>query len=75
MSLTRPLARRWRRSSLTYVTLPAACNNQPLVQIRVMTTNAAGNDEWVGVDNISVTGNATTPVSPTTWGSLKKLFR
>jgi hypothetical protein len=37
------------------VTLPAACDNQSLVQLRVMTTNAVGNDEWVGVDDISVT--------------------
>lgn len=56
------------------VTLPAACANQPLLQIRVMTTNAVGNDEWVGIDNISVTGNATTAVSPTTWGAMKRLF-
>lgn len=27
-------------------TLPAAAENQSLVQLRVMTTNAAGNDEW-----------------------------
>src|SRR4029079_3657653 len=26
------------------------------VQIRVMTANAVGNDEWVGVDDISITG-------------------
>ena len=38
------------------VTLPAAANNQSLVQVRVMTTNAVGNDEWVGIDDISVTG-------------------
>jgi endonuclease G len=37
------------------VTLPAACDNQPLVQLRIMTTNAAGNDEWVGIDNINIT--------------------
>ena len=36
------------------VTLPAAADNQPLVQVRVMTSNATGNDEWVGVDDISV---------------------
>jgi hypothetical protein len=30
-------------------------NGQPQIQIRFMTTNAAGNDEWVGVDNIGVT--------------------
>lgn len=36
------------------VTLPSACNNAALVQLRIMTTNAVGNDEWVGVDNISI---------------------
>src|SRR5687768_10210805 len=36
------------------VTLPANANNQSLVQIRVMTTNAAGNDEWIGIDDINV---------------------
>jgi len=48
------------------VTLPAAANNQPLVQVRIITTDAVGSDEWVGVDNISVvdgfpsgTGSAT----------------
>jgi len=40
------------------VTLPAACDNQSLVQIRWITANAAGNDEWVGIDDISVTGTA-----------------
>ena len=42
------------------VTLPAAVDNAALVQLRIMTTNAVGNDEWVGVDNISITG---TPVA------------
>jgi endonuclease G len=27
-----------------------------LVQIRIMTTNAVGNDEWVGIDDINITG-------------------
>ena len=36
--------------------LPAAADNQPLVQVRIMTTNATGNDEWVGVDDLQVTG-------------------
>jgi hypothetical protein len=45
------------------VTLPSAVDNQPLVQIRIITTNAAGNDEWVGIDDISIsTGAAPTPV-------------
>ena len=38
------------------VTLPAAAGNQPLLQLRIITSNAVGSDEWVGVDNISVTG-------------------
>ena len=45
------------------VTLPAACNNQALVEVRIMTTNAVGNEEWVGIDdiNISVSGGSTPP--------------
>lgn len=38
------------------VTLPAAADNQPLVILRVMTTNAVGNDEWVGIDDLNITG-------------------
>ena len=39
------------------VTLPANANNQATLQLRIMTTNATGNDEWIGIDNISVTGS------------------
>lgn len=42
------------------VTLPSAADNQAQVQLRIMTTNAAGNDEWIGVDDISITG---TPIA------------
>lgn len=42
------------------VTLPNECNNQSLVQLRIITTNAAGNDEWVGVDDLSITGTSGT---------------
>lgn len=45
------------------VPLPAECNNQPLVQLRIMTTNAAGNDEWVGIDDINITVGGTLPLS------------
>ncbi|HEX6126264.1 MAG TPA: DNA/RNA non-specific endonuclease [Pyrinomonadaceae bacterium] len=38
------------------VPLPVAAENQPLVQLRIMTTNAVGNDEWVGIDDINITG-------------------
>lgn len=43
------------------LTLPAGANNQSQVEIRVMTTNAISSDEWIGVDDISVTGS---PVAP-----------
>ncbi|MEO8671253.1 MAG: hypothetical protein ABI411_08050 [Tahibacter sp.] len=42
-------------------TLPAAVDNQPLIQLRIMTSNAIGNDEQIGVDDLSVV--AATPVS------------
>jgi len=38
------------------VTLPAAADNQAELQVRILTTNAAGNDEWVGIDDILITG-------------------
>ena len=34
----------------------AGVENQPLVQLRIMTTNAVGNDELVGIDDINITG-------------------
>jgi predicted extracellular nuclease len=34
--------------------LPVAANNQALVEVRVMTSNAGGNDEAVGIDDIVV---------------------
>ncbi len=34
--------------------LPSAAMGQSQVQVRIMTSNAAGNDEWVGVDDIVV---------------------
>lgn len=36
-------------------TLPEAVNGQSQVQVRIITANAVGNDEWVGVDDIVVT--------------------
>ena len=40
------------------LTLPSACDNQSVVILRIMTTNASGSDEWVGIDDISVTSSA-----------------
>lgn len=43
------------------VELPAAVDGQPEVQVRIITSNAAGNDEWVGVDDISITAGGPPP--------------
>ena len=40
------------------VTLPEDANNAATLEIRVITTNAVGNDEWVGIDDILVTSDA-----------------
>jgi hypothetical protein len=40
------------------VTLPSAADNQSLLEIRIMSTNAVGNDEWIGVDDIVVSATA-----------------
>ncbi|MEO1082773.1 MAG: hypothetical protein AAFY88_00880 [Acidobacteriota bacterium] len=34
--------------------LPMAAENQSEVQVRILTANASGSDEWVGIDDISV---------------------
>lgn len=46
------------------VILPAAADNQPLVQVRFMTANAVGRDEWVGIDNILIDGTPMPDDSP-----------
>lgn len=52
------------RTTNISVTLPAAANNQPKVQVRVITTNAANSagsstpDEWIGVNNVVVSSSA-----------------
>ena len=40
------------------VVLPDDADGQGTLQIRVLTVNAAGNDEWVGLDDILVTSTA-----------------
>ncbi len=47
------------------VILPAQTDNQPLVQLRIITTNANQSDEWIGIDNINVQSNGTIPLSAT----------
>ena len=38
------------------VTLPVNAENQSLLEIRIMTSNAALSDEWVGIDDINISG-------------------
>lgn len=42
------------------ITLPPAAANQPQVQLRIITTDATGSDEWIGVDDINIAG---TPIN------------
>ncbi|MGC1374854.1 MAG: ExeM/NucH family extracellular endonuclease, partial [Anaerolineales bacterium] len=49
------------------VTLPAAADNQALVQLRIITANAVGSDEWIGIDDISI--SAAAPTFPSGVGS------
>jgi hypothetical protein len=43
-------------STAVNVTLPAAVDNQAQVQLRILTTNATVADEWVGIDNLQISG-------------------
>ncbi len=39
-------------------TLPTDAEGQPVVQVRIITTNALGSDEWVGIDDLSVASSS-----------------
>ncbi len=54
------------------VVLPANADGQALVELRIMTTNAAGNDELVGIDDILIT---TTALSATGTASPSSVVR
>ena len=55
------------------VVLPDDTDNQPLVQVRVITTNATGNDEWVGIDDVTAGsgGSVDAPVVTNCGGALE----
>ena len=46
------------------VTLPTFCENQSQLQLRVITANAVGNDEFIGIDDLNISG--TTGGTPAT---------
>lgn len=51
------------------IVLPAAVNNQPNVQVRIITTNAANSsggstpDEWIGINNVSFSSSVLAPTA------------
>lgn len=49
------------QSTPVSVALPVACENQANVQLRMITTDAVGSDEWVGVDDINISTGPTVP--------------
>ncbi len=40
------------------VGLPTEAMNQSLVQLRILTTNASGSDEWIGIDDLEITSSS-----------------
>lgn len=42
------------KETVVFATLPHLVLNQDRTYLRILTTNAVGNDEWVGIDDISV---------------------
>jgi len=65
--------------SFTNLALPAAANNQPVVQIRWVdkgTLGTGGQSSSWAINNVSVTGTSTvTPARTTSWSRVKDLFR
>ena len=51
------------------VVLPEGADNSATLEVRVMTTNASGNDEYIGIDNILVS-SAALAVDPTNPGTV-----
>ncbi|HER19668.1 MAG TPA: hypothetical protein ENO14_01325, partial [Chromatiales bacterium] len=49
------------------VTLPAAVNGAAELQVRIITTNAGGSDEWIGIDDIAVSSVAASVGSTLTY--------
>ncbi|MBW3593923.1 MAG: hypothetical protein KY396_09540, partial [Actinobacteria bacterium] len=53
------------RVTTVEVTLPSDAADTPHVELRIVTTNAAGADEWGGVDAVAVTGTPLPPADTT----------
>ncbi len=44
------------------ITLPAGADGAATLEIRFLTTNASGNDEWVGIDDIVISSQQSGPI-------------
>lgn len=44
------------------VLLPPDCNNRSQLQVRIITANANGSDEWVGIDDVEVLAESQIPL-------------
>ena len=56
--------------SSRFVNLPHTIVNEPMVEIRFITTNAAGTDEWIGIDDINLGCYAPTAAGVTAGGKV-----
>jgi len=52
------------------LTLPAAIQGQSQVHIRIMTSNAPVNDEWVGIDDLNISCQASTAADASIGGRI-----
>lgn len=52
------------------VLLPSACNNQAQVQVRLITSDASSQDEWIGVNNITASAFAPTAATANVGGQV-----
>src|SRR5262245_26496749 len=48
------------------LTLPSEVNGQAQVQVRIITADAVGSDEWIGIDNINVSSSPLSDTTPPT---------
>lgn len=55
--------------------LPAEANDQPLVQVRWITVNAEGNDEWIGIANITAIGDNIATAAPVAQSETNRVIK
>ncbi|RYF69823.1 MAG: hypothetical protein EOO29_32815, partial [Comamonadaceae bacterium] len=56
-----------KSDTLVNATLPAEVNGEANLQLRIITNDAPGSDEWIGVDDISVTSTSSAEAATLTY--------